>query len=103
VRRAAETVPSICLHVDTAPGTFPPPSKPYLQGMADPAETDGYTMLSFYRFSEISVPEEIAQALTELWKPFKTYGKSQAEILNTYDFTYCVSLSCSSHECQRII
>jgi hypothetical protein len=68
VRRAAETVPSICLYVDTAPGTFPPPSKPYLQGMADPAETDGYTMLSFYRFSEISVPEEIAQTLTESHK-----------------------------------
>lgn len=89
VRRAAETVPSICLYVDTAPGTFPPPSKAYLQGMADPAETDGYTMLSFYRFSEISVPEEIAQTLTELWKPFKTYGKSQTEKSTAYDFVYC--------------
>lgn len=76
VQRAAKNVPSICLYVDTAPGTFPPPTKPYLQGMADPAETDGYTMLSFYRFSEITVPEDIAQTLNELWKPFKTYGKS---------------------------
>ena len=76
VQRAAKHVPSIFLYVDTAPGTFPPPSQPYLQGMADPSETDGYTMLSFYRFSEISVPEDIAQTLTELWKPFKTYGES---------------------------
>ena len=79
IQRASATVPSIFLYVDSVPGTFPPPAYPYLQGMEDPAETDGYTMLSFYRFSDISVPEDMAVTLTDLWKPFRVYG----EILST--------------------
>ena len=75
IQRASATVPSIFLYVDSVPGTFPPPAYPYLRGMEDPAETDGYTMLSFYRFSDISVPEDMAVTLTDLWKPFRVYGE----------------------------
>jgi hypothetical protein len=81
IQRASATVPSIFLYVDSVPGTFPPPAHPYLRGMEDPAETDGYTMLSFYRFSDISVPEDMAVTLTDLWKPFRVYGETFFSIL----------------------
>ena len=67
--------------------------------MADPAETDGYTMLSFYRFSEISVPEDIAQALTELWKPFKTYGESVGSKVSNRFFILILNRVKSSAYC----
>ena len=74
MRRAAESAPSLYLYVDGAPGTYPPPIHPYLQGMADSAESETYTMLSFYRFSDISDPAETALQLQDLWRPFRALG-----------------------------
>ena len=82
IKRAAETVPSMCLYVDGTPGFFPPPKETYLQNMADPSESNGFTMLSFYRFSQITDPDEMALKLMQLWKPFKAYGKC-------YIFYFC--------------
>jgi hypothetical protein len=71
---AAKNVPSLQLYVQGIPGTYPPPLYPYLLGMADPSETETYTMLSFYRFSDITDPVAMSGELNALWKPFKTFG-----------------------------
>lgn len=43
--------------------------------MSDPLESPTYTILSFYRFKDISEPENTSLALTQLWKPFKCVGR----------------------------
>jgi hypothetical protein len=63
IEEAAANVPSLQLYVDSVPGTYPPPQKPYLEGMLDPAESKQMTVLSFYRFSDIKDPEEVAKTL----------------------------------------
>lgn len=75
VKNAAESASSLFLYVDGSPGTFPPPLYPYLQGMADSAESESYTMLSFYRFSDILDPSDTVLQLQALWKPFRALGK----------------------------
>ena len=88
VKAAAENAPSLYLYVDGAPGTYPPPMYPYLQGMADPAESETYTMLSFYRFSDISNPAETALHLQDLWKPFRALGSWENSDIRTYFLNY---------------
>ena len=63
------------LYVESLPGIFPPPSADYLCNMADPAESDAYTLLSFYRFNDIEDPEDMKNRLMALWKPFRAVGR----------------------------
>ena len=74
----------MCLYADGTPGFFPPPKESYLQNMADPSESLGFTMLSFYRFSEITDPDDMALKLLQLWKPFKSYGRCYTLIVLKY-------------------
>ena len=80
IQQAAQTVPSLFLYVQGQPGTYPPAAHPYLQGMSDPSETETFTMLSFYRFSEITDPVSMAEQLQLLWKPFKALGEIRTMI-----------------------
>ena len=63
------------LHIEGTPGRFPPPTHDYLIDMNDPAESEYFTMVSFYRFSQIDDPEEFSKTLFQLWKPFKVFGR----------------------------
>ena len=63
------------LYVESRPGSFPPPSEPYLQGMPDPSESTHYTIVSFYRFGSIADPEEFSQRLERLLRPFRAHGR----------------------------
>lgn len=63
------------LYVQKVPGEFPPAAEPYLQGMNDPAETETYTMLSFYAFGSIVNPEVFSERLRSLWEPFLSLGR----------------------------
>lgn len=70
--------PSILLHVAKDPNAPPPPPPPkYLEGMADPAQTESMTMLSFYAFPPDGVkdPEEFATSLRKKWKAFGALGR----------------------------
>lgn len=69
-----ENVP-ISLFIEPSPGIFPPPAHSYLEGMADPAESESFTILSFYRFSDIANTQKMADDLLELWKPFRATGR----------------------------
>lgn len=66
---------SIQLFVDVAPGQFPPPTEEYLTDLADPLESDTYTLLSFYNFANIRDAEHIANELRALWLPFSVVGR----------------------------
>ncbi len=75
---ASGIAPSLLqLFVEGVPGTFPPPgdAQQYLSGMPDPAEADSFTVLSFYRFSDIPDPHAIAATLQETWRPFRAVGR----------------------------
>ena len=63
------------LHIEGTPGRFPPPSYDYLVDMNDPAESEHFTMVSFYRFNQIDDPEGFSKTLFQLWKPFKAFGR----------------------------
>jgi predicted sulfurtransferase len=70
--------PSIQILVLKNPNAPPPPPPPaYLEGMADPSESETMTMLSFYAFppSGIEDPEEFAIDLKRKWKPFQALGR----------------------------
>lgn len=70
--------PSLLLHVRKDPNAPPPPPPPkYLEGMADPSETESMTMLSFYAFppEEVADPEEFADSLRKKWKAFGALGR----------------------------
>lgn len=67
--------PPLQLYVESKPGIFPPANRPYLVGMANPMESETYTMLSFYRFGQIESPTNMTYDLQELWKPFHTLGR----------------------------
>jgi len=62
------------LYIDSSP-QFPPRHESYLQDMTDPADSEYFTMLSFYRFGTIENPDEFAELLELLWKPFKAFGR----------------------------
>lgn len=66
---------SIQLFVDVAPGKFPPPTVEYLKDLADPLESDTYTVLSFYNFAHVRDAEHLADELRELWLPFSAVGR----------------------------
>jgi hypothetical protein len=65
------------LFVQNEPGVFPPltQAQSYLANMADPSETQLFTMLSFYKFDSIASPYVFSQELLSLWKPFKVFGR----------------------------
>jgi predicted sulfurtransferase/predicted O-methyltransferase YrrM len=70
--------PSLLLHVVKDPNAPPEPGKPaYLEDMANPADTESMTMLSFYAFppQTISNPEDFAIMLRSVWKPFQLLGR----------------------------
>ena len=70
--------PSLLLHVAKDPDAPPPPPPPkYLVGMADPAQTESMTMLSFYAFPPEGVkdPEDFASSLRKKWKDFGALGR----------------------------
>ena len=101
IQQAAQTVPSLFLYVQGQPGTYPPAAHPYLQGMSDPSETETFTMLSFYRFSEITDPVSMAEQLQLLWKPFKALGETISYEISYSIFLFFrfhfVPLHCSIH------
>jgi len=70
--------PSLLLHVTKDPNAPPPPPPPkYLEDMADPAETESMTMLSFYAFPPEGVedPETFATSLRNKWRAFGALGR----------------------------
>ena len=70
--------PSLLLHVAKDPDAPPPPPPPkYLVGMADRAQTESMTMLSFYAFPPEGVkdPEDFASSLRKKWKDFGALGR----------------------------
>jgi len=69
---------SILIHVSKDPSSPPPPPLPsYLEGIADPKDTETMTMLSFYSFPHGGVkdPEDFALFLRNVWKPFDPLGR----------------------------
>lgn len=88
---------SIQLFVNAIPGVFPAPTKEFYAGMVltyftyfslatvaillfhsdmnDPAETDSFTMVSFYTFNPIADAAQFAQDLEKLWHPFLAVGR----------------------------
>jgi len=70
--------PSIQINVRKDPNAPPPlPPPAYLSGMPDPVEATNMTILSFYAFPPmgISDPEEFANKLKKIWKPFRALGR----------------------------
>jgi predicted sulfurtransferase len=70
--------PAITIHVRRNPNAPPePPIPAYLENMPDPELSENMTMLSFYSFPfhGIADPEEYAQTLRKLWKPFHALGR----------------------------
>ena len=68
---------NIHIFIDTLPSKFPPATKEYLYNMADPAETETYTLVSFYNFIPVPEPEieKTVSDLRELWSPFRVVGR----------------------------
>jgi len=66
---------SIQLYVQCVPGLFPPPTETFYKDMEDPAETESFTMVSFYSFYPIDDPVEFSHQLERLWKPFLAVGR----------------------------
>lgn len=52
----------------------------------DPADSESYTMISFYGFSDIAQPSEFAWQLETLWKPFHALGRVSTCLLSTVLF-----------------
>lgn len=70
--------PSIQINVLKNPNAPPPPPPPsYLEGMADPEQSETMTMLSFYSFPPqgIDDPEAFAFDIKKKWKPFGALGR----------------------------
>lgn len=70
--------PSILIFVSRDPNAPPPPPPPsYLENMKDPSQSESMTMLSFYAFPPqgIADPDDFAQTLRKLWKPFQALGR----------------------------
>ena len=80
---AHDSKSSLQLYVQVAPGIFPPIDA--LKGSTgfinmrkmyvDPSESDSYTMVSFYSFSNIQNVIEFTNELKYLWQPFKALGR----------------------------
>ncbi|CAJ1949761.1 unnamed protein product [Cylindrotheca closterium] len=70
--------PCIQINVLKNPNAPPPPPPPaYLEGMADPKQSETMTMLSFYAFPPqgIEDPEAFAFDIKKKWKPFGALGR----------------------------
>jgi predicted sulfurtransferase len=50
-------------------------ARPELAHMPDPSDTESYSMVSFFKFTDISDPDAAIQSLFELWRPFKALGR----------------------------
>jgi hypothetical protein len=66
---------SLQLYVEPSPGIFPPALFDYLINMPDPAQSEYFTILSFFKFYDIDNPEAYSEQLFTLWKPFKAVGR----------------------------
>eukprot|EP00980_Cylindrotheca_fusiformis_P029803 scaffold23882_cov113-Cylindrotheca_fusiformis.AAC.1 len=70
--------PSIQINILKDPNAPPPPPPPaYLDGMADPKESETMTMISFYSFPPTGIddPEAFAFDIKKKWKPFEALGR----------------------------
>jgi hypothetical protein len=47
----------------------------------DPADSAGYTMISFYGFRHIEQPAEFATQLEALWRPFQALGRVSLSVV----------------------
>jgi hypothetical protein len=47
----------------------------------DPADSQGYTMISFYGFRHIEQPAEFATQLEALWRPFQALGRVSPSVI----------------------
>jgi hypothetical protein len=47
----------------------------------DPADSAGYTMISFYGFRHIEQPAEFATQLEALWRPFQALGRVSPRVI----------------------
>jgi hypothetical protein len=47
----------------------------------DPADSSGYTMISFYGFRHIEQPAEFATQLEALWRPFQALGRVSLSVV----------------------
>jgi len=83
---------SLRIFIQISPGIFPPLDATNMDGiddnkgsvdalkemyssLIDPADTDSYTMLSFYGFDKIDDSEGYSMMLKKLWSPFKALGR----------------------------
>lgn len=70
---------SLCfvLLIQSRAGIFPPidASTAYLEGLPDPYDSNSYTMLSFYDYTNVSDPQVLADQLVDLWRPFRALGR----------------------------
>lgn len=89
------------MFVQSNPGVFPPAeSNTHSHGATaavramqaagiDPADTEGYTMISFYGFRHIDDPTAFAAQLEQLWRPFKALGRVGALSLRLHTLRHC--------------
>lgn len=89
INQAIHMKSSLRLFIQINPGIFPPLDamdraddddhdsalKDMYSSLIDPADTDSYTMLSFYGFEKIDDSEGYLIMLKKLWSPFKALGR----------------------------
>jgi len=88
INQAIHMKSSLRLYIQINPGIFPPLDamdraddghdsalKDMYSSLIDPADTDSYTMLSFYGFEKIDDSEAYSMMLKKLWSPFKALGR----------------------------
>lgn len=60
--------------------------KDMYSSLIDPADTDSYTMLSFYGFEKIDDSEGYSMMLKKLWSPFKALGRVSISTFNFHNY-----------------
>lgn len=88
VESSAQASSNVQLFIHANPGVFPPAGAegntnsklhPAVTEMRashiDPSDSEFYTMVSFYSFSNIEDPDILAQDLERLWQPFQALGR----------------------------
>lgn len=98
INQAIHMKSSLRLYIQINPGIFPPLDamdrvedghdsalKDMYSSLIDPADTDSYTMLSFYGFEKIDDSEGYSMMLKKLWSPFKALGRVSTSTFNFHD------------------
>lgn len=75
LKQADSYVSPLRLHVVSVPGVFPPAEVDYFANMPDPSNTDSYSLISLFRFSNITDTQKVVDELRELWSPFEALGR----------------------------